>query len=107
MRHRAAVGITEDTDSIAIITSEETGKIAYVKEGELFNNRNIIQLEQFLNNDIDYVVFPESFFSHESYYFNFIDSFTFDENTVGRNKPIMRLITSPAPYAKGTLRTNC
>tara|TARA_B100000902_G_scaffold398892_1_gene467402 strand:+ start:2369 stop:3130 length:762 start_codon:yes stop_codon:yes gene_type:complete len=49
MRHRAAVGITEETDSIAIITSEETGKIAYVKEGELFNNRNIIQLEQFLN----------------------------------------------------------
>ena len=28
-----------------------------------------------LNNDIDYVVFPESFFSHESYYSNFIDSF--------------------------------
>ena len=30
-------------------------------------------------------------------YLKFIDSFTFDENTVGRNKPIMRLITSPVP----------
>ena len=28
-----------------------------------------------LNNDIDYVVFPESFFPHESYYSNFIDDF--------------------------------
>ena len=30
-------------------------------------------------------------------YLKFIDSFTFDENTDGRNKPIMRLITSPVP----------
>ena len=28
-----------------------------------------------LNDDIDYVVFPESFFPHESYYSNFIDDF--------------------------------
>ena len=40
-------------------------------------------------------------------YLKFIDSFIFYENTVGRNKPIMRLNTSPVPYAKGTLRTNC
>ena len=30
-------------------------------------------------------------------YLKFIDSFNFDENTDGRNKPIMRLITSPVP----------
>ena len=30
-------------------------------------------------------------------YLKFIDSFSFDENTVGKNKPIMRLITSPVP----------
>ena len=30
-------------------------------------------------------------------YLKFIDSFTFDENTDGRDKPIIRLITSPAP----------
>ena len=30
-------------------------------------------------------------------YLKFIDSFTFDENTDGRNNPIIRLITSPVP----------
>ena len=48
MRHRAGVGITEETDSIAIIVSEENGKISYAKDGELFTNRSAIQLEQFL-----------------------------------------------------------
>ena len=49
MRHRAAVGITEESDSIAIIVSEETGEISYVKDGDLFTNRTSEQLEQFLN----------------------------------------------------------
>ena len=49
MRHRAAVGITEESDAIAIIVSEETGEISYVKDGDLFSNRTAEQLEQFLN----------------------------------------------------------
>ena len=49
MRHRAAVGITEESDAIAIIVSEETGGITYVKDGELFTKRTAQQLEQFLN----------------------------------------------------------
>jgi diadenylate cyclase len=49
IRHRAAVGITEESDAIAIIVSEETGDISYVKEGKLFNKRTGEQLEQFMN----------------------------------------------------------
>ena len=49
MRHRAAVGITEESDAISVIVSEETGGISYVKDGELFNGRTGEQLEQFLN----------------------------------------------------------
>ena len=49
IRHRAAVGITEESDAIAIIVSEETGGISYVKDGELFTKRTSLQLEQFLN----------------------------------------------------------
>ena len=49
MRHRAAVGITEESDAVTIIVSEETGNISYVKDGELFTKRTSIQLEQFLN----------------------------------------------------------
>lgn len=35
MRHRAALGITEDTDSVAIIVSEQTGDINLATEGKL------------------------------------------------------------------------
>ncbi len=34
MRHRAAAGITELTDSVVIVVSEETGNISFVKEGK-------------------------------------------------------------------------
>jgi DNA integrity scanning protein DisA with diadenylate cyclase activity len=35
MRHRAALGITESTDAIAIAVSEQTGEIALAKENNL------------------------------------------------------------------------
>ena len=35
LRHRAAMGITEQTDAIAIIVSEETGQISIAQAGEL------------------------------------------------------------------------
>jgi diadenylate cyclase len=37
-RHRAAIGVTEDTDSFAVIVSEETGVISFAKEGRLKRN---------------------------------------------------------------------
>lgn len=41
LRHRAAIGITNKTDSLALVVSEETGQISFIKEGEfqLFVNR--------------------------------------------------------------------
>jgi len=48
MRHRAALGITEESDAVAIIVSEETGKISYMKDGEIFTNRTAKQLQEFL-----------------------------------------------------------
>jgi uncharacterized protein (TIGR00159 family) len=42
LRHKAAIGITEKTDALCLIVSEETGKLSYVKDGDfvLFNNTN-------------------------------------------------------------------
>ena len=34
-RHRAAIGISRETDAIAIVISEETGKISIAKDGNL------------------------------------------------------------------------
>jgi len=34
-RHRAAIGVTEDTDALAVVVSEETGTISLVAEGKI------------------------------------------------------------------------
>jgi diadenylate cyclase len=34
-RHRAAIGVTEDTDAVAVIVSEETGLISFVQAGDI------------------------------------------------------------------------
>lgn len=34
-RHRAAIGVTEENDSVAIVVSEETGVISFVMNGEI------------------------------------------------------------------------
>jgi diadenylate cyclase len=34
-RHRAAIGVTEENDSVAIVVSEETGRISIIEDGDL------------------------------------------------------------------------
>lgn len=38
MRHKAAVGVTEESDAIVMVVSEETGKIAIAYKGVLYEN---------------------------------------------------------------------
>lgn len=42
LRHRAAIGISEKTDALCILVSEETGEISYIKDGnfELYADYN-------------------------------------------------------------------
>ena len=37
LRHRAALGISEKTDALVLVISEQTGKIVYVKNGTFLN----------------------------------------------------------------------
>lgn len=52
LRHRAAVGITEKTDALALAVSEETGQISYFKDGEfiMFNDTN--ELADMIRKDL-------------------------------------------------------
>ncbi len=47
-RHRAAIGVTEGTDAISIVVSEETGLISFVEDGELRRNLDTKQLRRLL-----------------------------------------------------------
>jgi diadenylate cyclase len=48
LRHRAAVGITEKSDAVAIIVSEERGDLSYSIEGTLTRHVSPSQLNEFL-----------------------------------------------------------
>ena len=52
LRHRAAVGITEKTDALCLVVSEETGKISYIKDGEFVLYENTFGLVETLKNDL-------------------------------------------------------
>ena len=47
-RHRAAIGITEGTDAIALVVSEETGLITYVEGGNVRRNLDTNALRKLL-----------------------------------------------------------
>ncbi len=52
LRHRAAVGITEKTDALAIIVSEETGLISYIKNGEFVLFKDLEELSSLIKSDL-------------------------------------------------------
>ena len=48
-RHRAAIGITEETDCLALVVSEETGRISVAAFGELIQGLSIPDLVERIN----------------------------------------------------------
>jgi len=49
LRHRAAVGMTEATDTLVVVVSEETGQISTSKNGFIKNNLSITELRSNIN----------------------------------------------------------
>lgn len=52
-RHRAAIGVTEGSDAISIVVSEETGSVSFVERGEMRRNLDPSQLKNLLLNAMD------------------------------------------------------
>ncbi len=48
-RHRAGVGVSEISDCLTIIVSEETGKVSYAREGRLTTGVNLSDLRELLH----------------------------------------------------------
>lgn len=58
-RHRAAIGISKESDSIAVVVSEETGKISVAKDGTLIADVREDVLKKILISNIVTKRFPE------------------------------------------------
>ena len=47
-RHRAAIGLSEQTDAVVIVVSEETGKISYTYGGHIYRHLTEKELQEML-----------------------------------------------------------
>jgi uncharacterized protein (TIGR00159 family) len=52
-RHRAAIGVTEDTDAVAVVVSEETGLISFVQAGDIRRGLDATKLREAILSALD------------------------------------------------------
>ncbi len=49
LRHRAAIGMTESTDTLVLVVSEETGQMSVVRNGTIFHNLSVKEIRAKIN----------------------------------------------------------
>jgi diadenylate cyclase len=49
-RHRAAIGLSEETDAVIVVVSEETGMISHVYKGQMVRGVSLEELRSFLTS---------------------------------------------------------
>lgn len=61
LRHRAAIGMSEATDTLILIVSEETGQTSLAKNGKILHNLSFQEVRGFLNDYLTGVDIDEKF----------------------------------------------
>lgn len=52
LRHRAALGVSEKTDAVVLVISEQRGSISYIKDGAFVNFQDLEDLKQIIQADL-------------------------------------------------------
>ncbi len=50
LRHRAAIGMSEATDSLVLVVSEETGQMSMMKNGKVLHNLSFQEIREIIND---------------------------------------------------------
>lgn len=50
LRHRAAIGMSETTDTLVLVVSEETGQMSIVRTGKIHHNMSIQEIRKMIND---------------------------------------------------------
>ena len=53
LRHKAAIGVTEKTDALCLLVSEETGEISYIKDGTFDLYSDYSELIEKIKDDLN------------------------------------------------------
>jgi uncharacterized protein (TIGR00159 family) len=61
LRHRAGIGMSEATDTLVLIISEETGQVSLAKNGKILHNLSFQELRELINDYLSGVDIDEKF----------------------------------------------